>query len=129
MAKPERKLRKRPVNGVDLVLPRKPKPTTSNEWHDKRGKFRVGNPGGPGNPMIHKVSALRRALLEEITEDAVRKLVRRLLRRGTKLDSATGNFAAKRLLDRTIGKAPLDAEQQQMDSDINNRFDPDERFD
>jgi len=79
--------------------------------------------------MIHKVSALRRALLEEITEDAVRKLVRRLLRRGTKLDSATGNFAAKRLLDRTIGKAPLDAEQQQMDSDINNRFDPDERFD
>ena len=35
---------------------------------DVQGRFRPGNPGGPGNPFARKVAALRKALLDSVSE-------------------------------------------------------------
>jgi hypothetical protein len=67
---------------------------------DQHGRFTKGNPGGPGNPLAAKVSRLRSALIEAVTEDDIRQIAEMLvgLARG-------GDMAAtKELLLRTLGR-------------------------
>lgn len=94
----------------------------------RTGRFLPGNCGGPGNPHAARVSRMRSILWEVIDEESLRQLVRQLLKRALKLDSATGNTAAKLLIDRVIGRSPLDAEEQAIQNAVDNKFDPDERF-
>lgn len=68
---------------------------------DSNGRFATGNPGGPGSPYSRKVHALRRALLEAVTEDEIKAVVQALLR-----EAKLGNVqAARELLQRCLGPA------------------------
>ena len=42
---------------------------------DVHGRFRKGNPGGPGNPFARKVAALRKALLDSVSEQDLKEIV------------------------------------------------------
>ena len=79
-----------------------------NTGRDQRGRFRVGNPGGPGGPR-RRTSELRRAAEEAITPEHVAAMVRKATRMGLE-----GDLAAMRLVfERTCGRAteaPVEAE-------------------
>jgi hypothetical protein len=67
---------------------------------DARGRFTKNNRGGPGNPFARQVAALRRALIESITEEDIRAVAARLLEGAKAGDVA----AARLLLSYAIGK-------------------------
>src|SRR3954452_15286390 len=60
---------------------------------DERGRFRPGNSGGPGNPFARKVAALRKALLDSVSEQDLQEIVVLL-----KLKAQRGDLAAVKLL-------------------------------
>jgi hypothetical protein len=67
---------------------------------DDRGRFLPGNPGGPGNPLAVRVSRLRSALLNAVTEDDVKEIVRKLV----SLAKDGDTVAARILFDRVLGR-------------------------
>ena len=72
-----------------------------NEGRDERGRFTLGNPGGPGGARRPQ-SELRRAAEEAITVEHVAAMVRKATRMGLE-----GDLSAMRLVfDRTCGRAP-----------------------
>lgn len=68
---------------------------------DKKGRFRAGNPGGPGNPYARRTSDLRQTLLGAVTQDDLLQIVDALVSKAKQGDIT----AAKELLDRLLGKA------------------------
>jgi hypothetical protein len=71
---------------------------------DVYGRFKTGNPGGPGNPFARKCAALRKALLDAVTEDDIMDMTRVLVLLGK-----TGDKEAIKLLwQYAVGK-PLPA--------------------
>ena len=71
-----------------------------NTERDQRGRFAVGNPGGPGGPR-RRTSELRRAAEEAITPEHVAAMVRKATRMALE-----GDLAAMRLVfERTCGRA------------------------
>ena len=69
------------------------------------GRFAKGNPGGPGNPLGGKVSKLRAALVQAVTEEDIRAIASRLVE-----DAREGDLGATReLLLRTLGR-PVEAD-------------------
>ena len=70
---------------------------------DDKGRFALGNPGGPGNPYVQRTTALRSVLLDAVSEDDVRDVVAMLIAKAKAGDIA----AAREVLDRVIGKATL----------------------
>src|SRR5262245_43310308 len=38
-----------------------------SRWHDHRGHFTVGNPGGPGNPLAREMAYWRQRMRESVT--------------------------------------------------------------
>ncbi len=74
------------------------------DFLDANGRFLKGNPGGPGNPFIKRVSTLRAALFAEVTKEDMQLVIRRLVTMAKAGDVA----ATKVLLDRVLGKVPLD---------------------
>src|SRR5262245_2541851 len=38
-----------------------------SRWHDEKGHFKVGNPGGPGNPVSREMAAWRQRLRDSTT--------------------------------------------------------------
>jgi hypothetical protein len=86
----------------------------ARETHDDRGRFAKGNPGGPGNPYVRKVAALRHALLEALeAEGGVRRVVAGLLRQLEKGDLA----ACELLLRWTLGEPVRVADPDSADRD------------
>ena len=73
-------------------------PTTNG--HDKKGRFLPGNPGGPGNPHVHKVAKLRAAMLSAVTEKDMRTITKKLVALATDGDLK----AIELLLNRICGK-------------------------
>jgi len=69
------------------------------------GRFRKGNPGGPGNPHARQVARLRAALLEAITPEDIAAVVRAMIERACAGDVA----AAKVILERALGQ-PIQAD-------------------
>jgi hypothetical protein len=67
---------------------------------DSSGRFAKGNSGGPGNPLGHRVAALRRALLEAVSEKDLRAIIAKLVEQAKAGDIQ----AAKEVLMRTLGK-------------------------
>jgi len=43
--------------------------------HDENGKFKKGNPGGPGNPKVRQMAAYRQALFNAGSEEDVKKVI------------------------------------------------------
>jgi hypothetical protein len=69
---------------------------------DEKGRFTVGNPGGPGGPR-RRQSELRRAAEDAVTPDHVAAMIRRAARMALE-----GDLQAMRLvLERTCGRANL----------------------
>ncbi len=64
------------------------------------GRFTVGNPGGPGNPHIKRVSHLRAMLMAAVTDEDLQAIARMLIDKAKDGDMP----AIRELLDRTIGK-------------------------
>jgi hypothetical protein len=81
-----------------------PSPNGGN-GRDARGRFALGNPGGPGNPHNRRMARFRAAMLRTVTVADVEAVVRMLV------DKAKGGDldAAKMLFDRVLGPVPRPA--------------------
>ena len=77
-----------------------PSPNGHN-GRDQRGRFSVGNVGGPGNPASKRVAALRTALLASVTPSDIEAILAKLIDAA----KAGDTVAAREILDRTIGKS------------------------
>jgi hypothetical protein len=83
-------------------------------WHDERGWFVPGNPGGPGNPMARELARVRLRLAERVTDDVFDKVVDKLVDM-----SLQGHLGAIRLLmqyragrpDRSVSIDDLEADE------------------
>jgi hypothetical protein len=77
-----------------------PRQQTALSGRTVTGQFVAGNPGGPGNPHARRVAALRVAMLDAITPDAMAAII------GTLMNAAMNGDvqAAKLLLAYAVGK-------------------------
>lgn len=75
------------------------------DGRDASGRFAKGNPGGPGNPLAGRLSKLRAALVEAVTEDDIKQIAETLVGLAKDGDMA----ATKELLLRTLGR-PVEAD-------------------
>lgn len=72
----------------------------NNHGRDERGRFTVGNPGGPGGSR-RRAFMLRRAAEEAVTPEHIEAMIRKATRMGLE-----GNLSAMRfVLDRVCGRA------------------------
>lgn len=75
---------------------------------DESGRFVRGNAGGPGNPHAGAVAKLRAIMLDEVSEQDMRRAVRALIS-----VAHTGDVPALReLFDRLLGKAKQTVEHE-----------------
>lgn len=73
----------------------------STNGRDTRGKFTVGNGGGPGNPYAGRVQELRALFYQCVTDTDMREVVAALVK-----EAKSGNVhAIKEYLERALGKA------------------------
>jgi hypothetical protein len=90
---------------TELVMIREKLPEATKSARDKKGRFRAGNPGGPGNPLARKVGKLRAVLLASVSVKDIRLVARVLVK-----EARRGNMQAVReLLDRLFGR-PVEAD-------------------
>jgi len=59
----------------EFVSTNSPSPNGAIGQRDPRGRFALGNSGGPGNPSAKKVAALRRALLSALKPSDLREII------------------------------------------------------
>src|SRR5262249_27689735 len=88
-----------------------PKAPPSDNGHDARGRFTKGNKAGRGNPHARQVAALRKALLETVTEQDMIEIAHALMIQAKMGDVA----AAKLLLAYTLGKPLESADPDRID--------------
>lgn len=70
--------------------------------------FKLGNPGGPGNPHGDQVSRIRASLMRTATPERMDRLHRRLFALAfQKRDWRLSLDATEAIMDRVHGKAPL----------------------
>lgn len=72
-----------------------------NDERDSRGRFAKGNHLGVGNPLAGRAAKIRAFLLQELTDEDVKKIADRLIRMAVGGDIV----AIRELLDRTVGKS------------------------
>src|SRR5688572_8602794 len=82
-----------------------------NLGRDVNGRFRSGNPGGPGNPFARNVASLRMALLEAISHDDVKEVIEAIKEKARQGDVP----AARLLLSYAIGKPTEAKDPDRMD--------------
>ena len=74
--------------------------SASSESRGPRGRFAIGNPGGPGNPHAAKVGELRSALLDAVTTEDIRAVLDALV-----TEAKAGNVPAMReFFNRILGQ-------------------------
>lgn len=71
------------------------------ETQDARGKFKKGNPGGPGNPFSKKTNELRAALYAAVGTKEIAKVIKAQLALASSTES--GSTAAATLLFNVLG--------------------------
>ncbi len=67
---------------------------------DRRGRFTQGNPGGPGNPQIRRLSEYRAAIAEAVSVDDLKAILVKLVEKA----KAGDLLACREVLDRVLGK-------------------------
>src|SRR5215475_13270359 len=77
-----------------------PQDTPRGSDHEANGRFARGNKAGRGNPHARQVAALRKALLETVTEQDMIEIAHALMIQAKMGDVA----AAKLLIAYTLGK-------------------------
>src|SRR5262245_46455806 len=80
------------------------KPQAAEAGRDAKGRFSKGNKGGPGNPFARKVAALRKALVDFVSEDDLKHIVFVL-----KMKAERGDIAAIKLLFQYVLGKPTEA--------------------
>src|SRR5882724_1888264 len=93
-----------------------PRPTenaahTPASGHDAKGRFTHGNKGGPGNPFARRVAALRKVILNRLTEEDLLAITEALLAKAK--EGSVG--AAKLLLAYGIGKPASAPDPDRLD--------------
>src|SRR5438128_11523499 len=101
------------MSATATVSQAKAKPEAADEGRDAKGRFTKGNKGGPGNPFARKVAALRRAMVNFVSEDDLKHLVFVIKMRAEGGDMA----AAKLLLQYVIGKPTETVDPDRVDVD------------
>src|SRR6266446_8255712 len=79
--------------------------------HEPNGRFARGNPGGPGNPFARQVAALRKVIINRLTEQDLLAITEALLARAK--EGSVG--AAKLLLAYGIGKPASAPDPDRLD--------------
>ena len=80
---------------------------------DVQGRFTKANPGGPGNPFARKVAALRKALLDSVSEQDLKDMVEILKQQARQGDKG----AMKLILQYCVGKPAPPNDPDRMDAD------------
>jgi hypothetical protein len=94
--------------------PRAAEPSANgNKWHDARGRFAKGNPGGPGNPFARRTALYQKAIRQVVTLEDLREVMTMVLLKAKSGDIA----AAKMLLAHTAGKGVHAVEPDRLDTD------------
>src|SRR5882672_12518392 len=93
-----------------------PRPTesaaqTPTNGHEANGRFAKGNPGGPGNPFARQVAALRKVIINRLTEEDLLAITEALLAKAK--EGSVG--AAKLLLGYAIGKPASAPDPDRLD--------------
>jgi hypothetical protein len=89
-------------------------PTPDHRDHrDQRGRFQLGNKGGPGNPFARRVAELKRLLLNCVSDDDLRAAVDSLIEKAKNGDVA----AAKLLFSYALGKPTTAVEPDRVEID------------
>ena len=91
--------------------PTDPAAQTPADGHDAKGRFTRGNPGGPGNPYARQVAALRKVILNRLTEEDLLAITEALLAKAK--EGSVG--AAKLLLAYGIGKPASAPDPDRLD--------------
>jgi hypothetical protein len=78
----------------------KPPSTNGGNGRDPTGRFRKGNPGGPGNPFARRVALMRQTMLEAVSDEDLCEIVAALIDRGKRGE----NNSMQILFDRLLGK-------------------------
>src|SRR5436853_162769 len=86
-------------------------PTSANNGHEPNGRWAKGNPGGPGNPFARQVAALRKVIVNRLTEEDLLAITEALLAKA-KEGSVS---AAKLLLAYAIGKPASSPDPDRLD--------------
>lgn len=81
-------------------------------WTDERGKFKKGNPGGPGNPFIARMQVLRKVANEVIKAEDTVKFMRVVTTKALQGDPAF----AKMYIELT-GQAPKKEPPEEREGD------------
>lgn len=79
-----------------------PSPNGAN-GRDASGRFVKGWKGGPGNPYVRHVAAIRSVLMSAVSDDDLRAIVSTLVEKA----KAGDVMAAREVLDRLLGKAKV----------------------
>src|SRR5262245_48925532 len=56
------------MNGHPPEAPPEAPGKERDEWRDEKGRYLLGNPGGPGNPVARELARLRQRLRERLTD-------------------------------------------------------------
>lgn len=83
--------------------------------HDDRGKFKLGNPGGPGNPHMRRVHEIRNKLMSCVTDEDLEEIAAALIAKA----KAGDVIAAREILDRIMGKPTQHVEGKYEWTDAN----------
>jgi len=77
-------------------------PTTNgdNGERGEDGRFLPGNAGGPGNPYVKKVAALRGSLINAISHDDIEAIIHSQVEKAKQGDTVAAKFILERLLGR-----------------------------
>jgi hypothetical protein len=100
---------------------------SSNTGRDERGRFRKGNPGGPGNPFARKVAALRQALFDSVTMEEMIALNKVIYARALQGDMAAARLIYVYILGKPVPTEDPDRlEEKEWQQHVRERVKPEE---
>jgi hypothetical protein len=88
-------------------------PPSPKDNRDENGRFKAGNRGGPGNPFARQTAALRKALVNTVTEKGIADIAAVLLDKARQGDTA----ACKLIFSYVVGKPAPAADADTLDQD------------
>jgi len=88
-----------------MTMPSDPSTAETTPHRDARGRFKPGNPGGPGNPRIRRQSEYHQAVREAVRPEHLRLLLQKMLQKAIKDGDV---HAARVVAERCLGRINLD---------------------
>jgi hypothetical protein len=110
-----------PANGAQSADPSASRPDAhpaepsiqDRKWHDTKGRFVRGNPGGPGNPFARRTALYQKALRQVVSLEDMREVMTVV-----KLKAKSGDMAATKIMfTYAAGKGVHAVEPDRLDID------------